>query len=145
MSWQTITTSSILTALSKAEFDRYNTTSTGSMYTSASLMQELINDTIAEVRSYIMGCPRNMLSTDETLIPSSCVTKAKQIIVYNLMSRVAGKISDVNGSRKDEFDKAYEFLSKISKGDIGIDLPDNPIVIGQFNQFYGNSSNPIKY
>ena len=145
MSWKSITTGSILTTLTQAEYTRYNTVSTSSLYTADTMVQEIINDAVAECRSYIQGCPRNRVDANVALIPASCVPKVKAIIVHNLMSRVAGKISDVNSSRKDDYDKAYEFLSKISSGDIGIDLPDNPIQVAQYNQFFGTSATPINF
>jgi phage gp36-like protein len=146
MSWTTITTASVLTTISQAELSKYQTTSTGSMYNSGSLLQEIINDTIGEVRGFIIGCQRNQLDTNANLIPSSCVNHAKNLIVYRLMSRVAGKITDINESRKLEYDKALEFLEKVSEGKIGIEPTDNPLSpSGQYYPFYGNSVEPVKY
>lgn len=144
MAWATITTSSILTVISQAELNKYTTTSTGSMYNSSSLLQEIINDSIAEVRGYVSGQFRNSLDTNTSLIPSVTVNNCKHMIVYRLMERCAGKIADINESRLNCYEKAIQYMIDISNGKIGIDPTDNPIIPSQQGYpFLGDSSTVV--
>lgn len=143
--WIAFTSASVYSNISTGELTTYNNVGLSNSYTTSSLVQEIIDDTIAFIRSKISGCPRNRVDINPILLPRSVFAIAKCIVVYKLMERVVGKIADINDVRKKDYDQAIIDLDKIADGKIGIDLPDQPIQVAQYNQFFGRSAVPIQF
>lgn len=146
MAWIAITTGSIRTAISDAEYDKYTNLSTGSYYSGAEIVQNTITSVTNMVRSYVAGCPRNQLDTDTTTIPALLEYPAISIIIYRIMQRLAGKIADISEARKKEYEEAMKLLNKVSMCEMGIDKPTNPASdIISYNNFYGTSETQIQF
>lgn len=142
MAWVTITTASIQSAISKAEYDKFTTTSTGSL-SPATLVTNTISDVTNMIRGFVAGNPRNQLDLDETTIPAVLSYVAITLIVYRLEQRIAGNVIDIKETRQKDYDNAMKILFDVASGAFGIDIPANPRTLSQYYPFVGSSDTPI--
>jgi hypothetical protein len=75
----------------------------------------ILRDLVNEIRGYIGSHSRNTLSADPLLIPSEFVAKAMAIARWRALATLPSGYQ-IEGPRKDEYDKADAFFVSVAKG-----------------------------
>lgn len=124
--WRPITTSSLSTVLSSAEYTTFTNTLTGS-YTATQIVNDQISQITAFVRTCVASSNKNEVDIDETLLPESLHYPTLTILAIRLGERLGGIKVDINGSREKAYDRAMEHLDKVTTGQIAIEKPLRPL------------------
>lgn len=109
MAWITLTETDVLSSLPESERDLYVNFEDGDEDTLA----EILEDTVAMVRSKVKACDENIPDPDETTIPKECRQAALAIVRFELMARIDAE--DAGESlRVKAYDKAIRFLDSVA-------------------------------
>ena len=124
MSWITITNADIESAMTATEKQLFTKSVTD--IDPCDRTCNIIADVIAMVRGYVIGCERNYLPSDDTLIPVACKYHALSIIRYRILTALPGYT--VDEARQKEYDGAMSFLTSVANCTIGIIPPEGVTV-----------------
>lgn len=75
---------------------------------------EAISNVTAEVRGYVAGCGKNILTSDATKIPDSLKSTALTLIKHTLATRICASEFFINDDRVREWEQAYQRLRDVA-------------------------------
>lgn len=119
MSWQTITSDSVLSKLSGAELSAIQTAALGTNQTDP--VPGIIAAVVDEVRGYVAANPDNRLGA-EGMVPSKLVSATLALIRYRVCTRLPVK-SLLTEDRVREKDDAIRLLERVADGRFAVEDP----------------------
>ena len=132
MSWITITIADLKDAKVSTLVEACRTAALGSGQTDP--VPNIIANAIARIRAEISGCARNILDADTTTIPSDLKSLACRMIVREAMSRIKRPLAE---DEREEQRNDLKYLERISKCDIPVATPDNPLLTDEVQSTAG--------
>ncbi len=116
--WLAITEAHLLSRLSGTELTKLRSAALGNGQ--ADPVQPVIDEVSAYVRGFV---GRRYPLGEAGTIPQELLRAALALIVVELMSRVAGVVTDPKGERKSAADKAEELLQAVADGRFAVEAP----------------------
>ncbi len=126
MSWTAITIADLKDAKVSALVEACRTAALGTGQTDP--VPNIIANVVARIRAEISGCASNVLDADTTKIPSDLKSLACRMIVREAMSRIKRALSE---DEREEQRNDLKYLERISKCDIPVAEPDDPLTTSE--------------
>lgn len=92
---------------------------------------EIIANVVARIRAEVAGCKTNVLDADTTKIPGDLKSLACRMVVREMQSRLQEPLNeDERAEKRDDL----EYLRRISKCEVPVAEPDNPLTTPEVQQ-----------
>jgi hypothetical protein len=144
--WVKPTITDLKMTLSDIEYLKYTTYNTGSL-TPTDITNMVIQDTVNEIRGFIVSNNKNEVDVNEELIPSSLMFVFRSIACMRLSERLGGGSVDVNGIRMKNYERAIKLLDDIQANKFVTEKPLNPNTsyVEKDTATCGSQNIPLRY